>query len=44
MLDLIALLCLISLPLLVVIVVISFIGAFISLIVKNSEVKMIKKD
>lgn len=44
MLDLIALLCLISLLLLVVIIVISFIAAFISLIVKNSRVKLIKND
>jgi hypothetical protein len=44
MLDLIALLCLISLPLLVVIIVISFIAAFISLIVENSRVKLIKND
>ncbi|MVX63128.1 hypothetical protein GKZ28_05375 [Clostridium chromiireducens] len=44
MLDLIALLCLISIPLLVVIIVISFIAAFISIMLKNTEVKLIKKD
>lgn len=44
MLDLIALLCLISIPILIVVVVISFIAAFISLALKNSEAKLIKND
>lgn len=42
MLDLIALFCLLSFPLLIVVAIISFIAAFISLLVKDSEVKIVK--
>lgn len=44
MLDLIALLCLISIPLLVVVIIMSFIAAFISMLVRDSEVKIVKNN
>lgn len=44
MLDLIALLCLISVPLLVVVSISAFIASIISMLVKDSEVKIVEKD
>lgn len=44
MLDLIALLCLISVPLLVVVSIIAFIASIISMLVNDSEVKIVKNN
>lgn len=44
MLDLIALLCLISVPLLMVVSIIAFIASIISMLVNDSDVKIVKNN